>query len=278
MNIWLLLFWSTWSLARHPDSATRAGLAHGSDYSYCIDQEQKWQKGLSNCFLECQTYVKKSDPHRGFVNPHPPDYFHFHFCILGYQFRHFACSCAQVADLAKLKNITEKIGANRGIANLEIILSFGPGTFWWRDEIPKWNFTIWAQVTYQQGKSPNWKCPLRGHILTFKLFLSMIDITDSYTYLLLVYLGDGAFETLYNFFLWHVSRFYSSYSKNAMPFPQQHSFYQCWNFMSVCHQHCPALWHCNLLMNVSTCSYWNQMTVAFVMYLPVLEDLFLQAD
>ena len=29
----------------------------------------------------------------------------------------------------------------------------------------------------------------------------MIDITESYTYLLLVYLGDDAFETLCNFFL-----------------------------------------------------------------------------
>ena len=29
---------------------------------------------------------------------------------------------------------------------------FGPGTFWLHYEIPIWNFTIWAQVTYQQGK------------------------------------------------------------------------------------------------------------------------------
>ena len=34
----------------------------------------------------------------------------------------------------------------------------------------------------------------------------------------------------------------------------------------------------NLLMNVLTCFYWNQMTVASVMFPPVLEDLFLQAD
>ena len=55
---------------------------------------------------------------------------------------------------------------------------------------------------YQQGKSEirnskirkseilNQKCSLRGHILAFALFLSIIDIADSYTYLLLVYLGD----------------------------------------------------------------------------------------
>ena len=34
----------------------------------------------------------------------------------------------------------------------------------------------------------------------------------------------------------------------------------------------------NLLMNVHTCFYWNQMTVASVMCLPVLEDLFRQGD
>ena len=35
MNIWLPLFWSTWSWASCPDSATCAGLAHWRDhYSY----------------------------------------------------------------------------------------------------------------------------------------------------------------------------------------------------------------------------------------------------
>ena len=33
MNIRLVLFWSTWSQARGPDSATCAGLAHERDYS-----------------------------------------------------------------------------------------------------------------------------------------------------------------------------------------------------------------------------------------------------
>ena len=74
-------------------------------------------------------------------------------------------------------------------------------------------------------------------------FLSMIDITDSYTYPLLVYLGDDAFETLWNFFLWHVSSFYSSHSKHAMPFQQQHSFYRWGKFMSTCSRHRPALCH-----------------------------------
>ena len=135
------------------------------------------------------------------------------------------------------------IGANRGIANPEIISSFGPRTCWLHYKIPKWNFTIWAQVTYQQGKSQNRICPLRGHIFAFTLYLSMIDITDSYTYLLLIYLEDDVFETLCNFFLWHVSSFYSSHSKHAMPFQQQHSFYWLGNFMSICHQHWLALCH-----------------------------------
>ena len=34
----------------------------------------------------------------------------------------------------------------------------------------------------------------------------------------------------------------------------------------------------NFLMNVRTCFYWNQMTVASVMCPPVLEDLLRQAD
>ena len=34
----------------------------------------------------------------------------------------------------------------------------------------------------------------------------------------------------------------------------------------------------NLLMNVYTCFYWNQMTVFSVMCQPVLEDLFGQED
>ena len=40
MNIRLPLFWSTWSRAQGPDSATCAGLAHRRDYSDCRASEQ----------------------------------------------------------------------------------------------------------------------------------------------------------------------------------------------------------------------------------------------
>ena len=98
-------------------------------------------------------------------------------------------------------------------------------------------------MTHQQKKLQNRKCRLRRKIFAFALFLSMIDITDSYTYLLLVYLGDDAFETLWIFFLWQLSSFYSSHSKHAMPFQQQHSFYRWGKFMSTCSRHRPALSH-----------------------------------
>ena len=52
LTIWLPLFWSTWSRARDPDSATCVGLARGRDYSYCIASEQHesaW-KGLAIVF------------------------------------------------------------------------------------------------------------------------------------------------------------------------------------------------------------------------------------
>ena len=169
------------------------------------------------------------------------------------------------------------IGANRGIANPEIISSFGPGTFWRRDEIPFCNFTIWAQVTYQQGKSQNSKCRLRGQIFAFALFLSMIGITDSYTYLLLVYLGDDAFETLWNFFLWHVSSFTQAIANMQCPFNNNIAFIDGGNLWALAVDIDRLYVTANLLMNVRTCFYWNQMTVAFVMCPPVLEDLFRQA-
>ena len=50
MNIRLPLFWSTWSPARGPDSATCAGLAHGRDYSYCRASELKLQKFLATVY------------------------------------------------------------------------------------------------------------------------------------------------------------------------------------------------------------------------------------
>ena len=73
MNIRLPLFWSTWSRARGPDSATCAGLAaleHGRDYSYCTGSEQKRQKGLAIFFLELSKMLEKqwpaATPVRGF--------------------------------------------------------------------------------------------------------------------------------------------------------------------------------------------------------------------
>ena len=50
MNIQLPLFWSTWSPARGPDSATCAGLANGRDYSCCRASELKLQKFLATVF------------------------------------------------------------------------------------------------------------------------------------------------------------------------------------------------------------------------------------
>ena len=50
MNIRLPLFWSTWSPALGPDSATCAGLAHGRDYCDCRASELKLQKCLATVF------------------------------------------------------------------------------------------------------------------------------------------------------------------------------------------------------------------------------------
>ena len=50
MNILFPLFWSTWSRARGPDSATCAGLAHRRDYSYCRASELKLQKCLASVY------------------------------------------------------------------------------------------------------------------------------------------------------------------------------------------------------------------------------------
>ena len=41
-------------------------------------------------------------------------------------------------------------------------------------------------------------------------------------------------------------QFYSSHSKHAMPFQQQHSFYRWGKFMSTCSRHRPALCHSQL--------------------------------
>ena len=50
MNIWLPLFWSTWSRAWGSDSATCACLAHRRGYSYCRESEQKLKKCLAIVF------------------------------------------------------------------------------------------------------------------------------------------------------------------------------------------------------------------------------------
>ena len=50
INIWLLLFLSTWSGARGQDSATCAGLGHGRDYSDCRASEQNSEKCLAFSF------------------------------------------------------------------------------------------------------------------------------------------------------------------------------------------------------------------------------------
>ena len=73
INIWLPLFWSTWSRARGQDSATCAGLAHGRDYSYCRASEQKRQNRLGHCFsLNCRNYLKTMGYSEGFstLTPH----------------------------------------------------------------------------------------------------------------------------------------------------------------------------------------------------------------
>ena len=70
MNIWLPLFWSTWSSARGPDSATCEGLVHGRDYSDCrASAETKCPK--STWPMNCLKYMKKGPIVRVF---HPPDW------------------------------------------------------------------------------------------------------------------------------------------------------------------------------------------------------------
>ena len=66
-------------------------------------------------------------------------------------------------------------------------------------------------------------------------------------------------------------QFFSSHSKHAMPFQQQHSFYRWGNLWALAVDIDQLYVTANLLMNVRTCFYWNQMTVASVMCPPVLE-------
>ena len=72
MNIWLPLFWSTWSGAWGQDLAKCAGLAYGCDFSYCRASEPKSQKVLGHCFsLNCQKCLKNSGPEWGFSTLSP---------------------------------------------------------------------------------------------------------------------------------------------------------------------------------------------------------------
>ena len=118
------------------------------------------------------------------------------------------------------------IGASRGIAISEFISSFLPGTFWRRDEILNRNFSIWAQVTYQQGDSKmgnaHWEDT--SPPLHRALVLSLIEITDT-IYICATGLSEEM-TCLKSSVIFHLSNFYSSYArKYAMPFQQNHSFY-----------------------------------------------------
>ena len=68
MNIQVPLFWSTWSRAQGPHSATCVGLAHGRDYSYCSlrASEQKSQKSLAFFSFNCRKYLKTMAHSEGF--------------------------------------------------------------------------------------------------------------------------------------------------------------------------------------------------------------------
>ena len=73
MNIWLSLFWGTWSRALGP--GTRSGLAHGRNYSYWRAMEQKWEKRLCPWFsLNYRKYFKNHGPRQcggwGLVSTH----------------------------------------------------------------------------------------------------------------------------------------------------------------------------------------------------------------
>ena len=86
MNIRLPLFWSTWSRAWGPDSATCAGLAHGSDYSdcrasRCLGAEIAKVHGL-RFSLNRRKYLKNKGHARGYFNHHPPDCWVFDSVVL----------------------------------------------------------------------------------------------------------------------------------------------------------------------------------------------------
>ena len=70
MNIRLPLFWSTWSRARGPDSATCAGLAHGRDY---CDRRASEEMSLKCLAHELSKILENKGQRWGFFNPYPPE-------------------------------------------------------------------------------------------------------------------------------------------------------------------------------------------------------------
>ena len=72
MNIWLPLFWSTWSGARGLDSATCAAWRMGSDNGNCIAAEQKCLRRLGDWYsLSCPKYWKTVAHAKGFSTLSP---------------------------------------------------------------------------------------------------------------------------------------------------------------------------------------------------------------
>ena len=74
MNIRLPLFWSTWSPARSPHSATGAGLAHARDYSNCRASELNCKSAWPLLFLELSKILLDNGLLWGVFNPHPQDW------------------------------------------------------------------------------------------------------------------------------------------------------------------------------------------------------------
>ena len=114
-----------------------------------------------------------------------------------------------VKNAIMCKNIW--IHMSRGIANPEIISSFGPGTFWRRDEFPKRNFSILAKLTNSQGnrKMGNAHWEDRSSPLHCALFLSLIKITDT-----ICISSTGLSQEiifLKSYLIFHVYNFHSSH-------------------------------------------------------------------
>ena len=106
MNIWLALFWSTWSLVQGPDSGTCAGLAQswwsmGSDF---MASKQKCLKRLGNCFPLKLKILTKQWPCSGLFNPHPPDCFWMWLLQwLSFLYRQEICLCSSAETEAPIR-------------------------------------------------------------------------------------------------------------------------------------------------------------------------------